>query len=106
MRNLVALAWVVISASVLAADNEKPKDPCLWTSTIAESIMKARQKEQPMADVMSVFNKGDASEEVRKFMKQLVIAAYEQPAMSVPENQAKAVARFQNEVYLECVKRM
>ena len=102
---------LIFGASILAASPafaestaSSSSDPCEWVSTIAESIMKARQDEKPMAKVMAVFENGDAAPPVKKLMKQMVIEAYEERAMSAPENKAKAVARFQNEMYLSCVK--
>jgi type II secretory pathway component PulL len=80
------------------------EDPCLWASTIAEGVMKARQNDAPMVKAIAISNDANAPEEVKEVMRLMVIEAYESPGFSLESNKQKAVARFQNEWYLRCVK--
>lgn len=100
------IAGLLMGLASLSSIAEEQRDPCLWVSNLAESIMKSRQNEAPMAKVMGVFSGGDAPDEIKKVMKDMVIDAYESPAFSSDANKAKAVAQFQNEMYLACVKAM
>lgn len=103
MRNKIIVGLVMGLAS-LSSVAEEQRDPCLWVSNLAERIMKSRQNEVPMAKIMGVVSSGEAPAEMRKIAKSMVIDAYESPAYSVEENKAKAVSKFQNEMYLACVK--
>lgn len=56
-----------------------------------------------MADMMAIFN-DEKDPELRNTLRSLVIDAYERPAYSTDTNKANAVSKFQNDVYLKCVK--
>lgn len=98
---IVGIVLGMVSLSVLAEEN---RDPCLWVSNLAERIMKSRQNEVPMAKIMGVVSGGEAPDEMKKIMKDMVIDAYETPAFSTETNKAKAISQFQNDMYLGCVK--
>lgn len=103
MRNKI-IAGLLMGLVSLGSVAEEQRDPCLWVSNLAERIMKSRQNEVPMAKIMGVFSGGEAPDEIKKIMKDMVIDAYDSPAFSADVNKAKAVAKFQNEMYLACVK--
>ena len=98
------IAGVVLGMISISALAEEKRDPCLWVSNLAERIMKSRQNEVPMAKIMGVVSGGEAPDEMKKIMKDMVIDAYESPAFSADVNKANAVSKFQNEMYLACVK--
>lgn len=103
MRNKI-IAGLVMGLTSLSSIAEEQRDPCLWVSNIAERIMKSRQNEVPMAKIMGVVSGGEAPDEMKKIMKDMVIDAYETPAFSTDTNKAKAISQFQNDMYLGCVK--
>ena len=100
-RLLFVLAIVFCFAGVGAAEETETKeltmDRCAKISELAGHVMKSRQRNVPMADVVNFFPAGSPWIEI-------VIKAYEKPRMSVEENQQNMIQDFQNQLYLECVK--
>ena len=98
---LIVLVIVLCFAGVGAAEKtetkELPMDQCAKISELAGQIMKFRQSNAPMTDVVNIFPAGSPWIEI-------VIKAYEKPRMSVKENQQNMIQDFQNQLYLECVK--
>jgi len=100
-RLLIVLVIVFCFAGIgLAEESEMKKrnmDQCAKISELAGQIMKFRQSNAPMTDVVNIFPAGSPWIEI-------VIKAYEKPRMSVEENQQNMIQDFQNQLYLECVK--
>ena len=78
-------------------------DECRKLSGVAKTIMEARQKGMPMADMMDVATaQGDTP--FGNFTKSTTIAAYEEPRFGTPEMRSRAISEFENGIYLECIK--
>lgn len=77
---------------------------CDTYSVLSRSIMSARQSGTPMKQQMDIVLKSGGSPELQGFMKNLVIAAYEEPAWSSESRKEKAITDFENGFYLSCVK--
>lgn len=103
MRALSVKTTLLVAALVFSIETIAAEDPCLSISLYSETVMKARQQELPMSDAMPASD-GKLSKEATQIIRQIVIAAYERPAYSSPEYQAKAIAKFKNDIYLDCVK--
>ena len=100
-RLLIVLVIVFCFAGIgLAEESETKKltmDQCAKISELAGQIMKSRQRNVPMTNVINIFPAGSPWIEI-------VIKAYEMPRMSVEENQQNMIQDFQNQLYLECAK--
>lgn len=71
---------------------------CKANSETARMLMEARQSGALMSKAMATVGSGD--EQHRK----MIIAAWDSPRYSTPENQQRAVQDFENDVYLQCIK--
>jgi hypothetical protein len=91
--NAVAIA-ALISSPATAEDRLKI---CEQFSEGVGEIMKARQRNVPMADVVNVF-KRDPS------IVKIIILAYEKPRFHSEKQQQNAVEDFRNNAYLTCLK--
>lgn len=65
--------------------------------------MRSRQGGVPMSEMMDIAV-GDA--ELKASIEELLIDAYDVPRMDVRANQDKAVLDFENDVHLECIKKL
>ncbi|AUR95628.1 hypothetical protein NVP1210O_06 [Vibrio phage 1.210.O._10N.222.52.C2] len=70
---------------------------CDAIGQVAESIMMARQAEQPISKVMALVDGHGMSA-----VKPLVIEAYKRSSYSTESYQKKAIAEFRNDIELIC----
>jgi hypothetical protein len=81
---------------------------CKGFGDIAETIMKQRQKEVPMSEMIDRLQKAQAMGIFEGFdltpdlLAAMVTAAYKQPAFSSPELQANMIAAYRNEAEVLC----
>jgi hypothetical protein len=81
---------------------------CKSIGEIAETIMKQRQQEVPMSEMISRLQAAQAMGIFDNFgltpelIAAMVTAAYKQPAFSSPELQANMVAAYRNEAEVLC----
>ncbi|MFC3331733.1 hypothetical protein ACFOEM_04570 [Paenalcaligenes hominis] len=62
--------------------------------------MKARQDGMRMQEVMEILGKDSV------LVRRLAVAAYERPQFNREESKAKAVREFENDSYLDCIKKI
>ena len=74
---------------------------CKTRGDLAKQIMRLRQSNAPMQDVMDIVNKGDDGTGAA-----LVIEAYEMPPFQTEKHQERTIAEFENQAFLACVKRV
>ncbi|EEQ95649.1 hypothetical protein ACI50E_06475 [Brucella sp. ZJ1_1] len=103
MKRLVLISYItaVLTATSAAADTEAERDEfCKALGSLATSIMKHRQNNTPMSDLM----KKPADASISKISRAIIMDAYEQPAYVSEEGQQRAIGTFRNKVELECYK--
>ncbi len=97
---LIIVVVLMLSVPVYAADEF---DYCPITGGIAEEIMKFRQNNFPMSDLMSTFN--DIEKESLKSGKEgkrMVIDAYQEQAWSSKAMKREAIQKFRNKWEMDC----
>jgi len=73
---------------------------CQGLGGTAATIMRTRQDDMALSQVMQVINDSDMNETYLSIVRALVLEAYDRPRFTVPENQAEAVEDFRNDVEL------
>lgn len=101
MRLLLVLLGVMTACPLWAAE---PVKTCDLLSTISRAVMSARQASVAMPDVMEATEQNKVNGALGDWVDDIVIDAYEQPAYSSPEYQAKATNEFVSRWHLKCVK--
>lgn len=120
MRTFVLAGTVLLACGAALAENTKKSSPftsddlffrqkaCKGFGDIAETIMKQRQQEVPMSEMISRIQAAEAMGIFEGFgltpelSVAMVTAAYKQPAFLSPERQTDAVATFRNDAELFC----
>lgn len=97
------IAFTVLSLSLAHPAGALTPDGCPDLGAAAAAIMKSRQAEVPMSDVMKKLPGGD-DEAVKGLFRSMVVMAYEQPSYQTPSNQERAVAEFRNQIEVLCYK--
>jgi hypothetical protein len=104
-------AWAQESDEGSALANDDPwvrQRLCTLIGGLSASVMKNRQNEMPMSEVIgrlqafSAIAEPDNSGISEELMLAMIMAAYKQPAFTSPERQENAIAAFRNEVELQC----
>lgn len=75
-------------------------DGCVALSTLAESIMSARQSNIDMVQVMEIAN---SDPNISKVVVLLTKEAYSMPRFSTERIQQETIREFKNDVYLQCL---
>lgn len=110
MKFLSALIILGLAAGAPASAGTMGPEDCSAFSTMAESIMRARQVGLPMHEAMAIPAKigarkaGPEIAALVEFAQQLVVIAYEQPGYGSDVMQARAITDFGNQIYLACIK--
>jgi len=73
---------------------------CGAVGMLAEQIMRLRQQERPMSQVVEKMMTGNA--EADALTRSLIVAAYEESAMRTDANKANQLARFRNDAEVLC----
>lgn len=94
MKSLL-LAALLISAPI-AAQEMTPKKICANLHKVSGEIMKARQLEKPVTEVIDALGETEAAQ-------QLIMEAYKRPAFSTEKYRIKAAKKFANETYVGCM---
>ena len=90
------LLTLLLIASVSVSAESDRQNICEAYSKLAKGVMTLRQIGEGMA---SVYSGSDTAH-----YKKLVIDAYEQPMYSSKAYKDKAIAKFQNKAFLQCIK--
>ena len=108
MKVLLSTALILMASAAQAAapaaplsDYERAK--CQEVATISQSIMAARQKGVPMAQVLDVFQKAGVGPLITS-IQAIAQDAYARPQPAAEVDRQKAVVSFQNEAYATCQK--
>lgn len=96
----LAIALIGLFAVSFGA-NAESVDVCPSVGKAAEAVMEARQQGVDMSKMMAVAR---ADKSIEKMLVAMVIAAYDQPRMSVAKNQKRSVEEFKNTALLACYK--
>lgn len=96
----LAMALVVLFVASFGAHAEDV-DVCPSVGDAAEAVMEARQSGVDMSKMMAVAR---ADKSIEAMLVAMVIAAYDQPRMSVPKNQTRSIEDFKNTALLACYK--
>lgn len=95
-KSIFAVIFCAVFSGPLHAESSS-EDPCVTISRLAEKIMENRQAGIAMTDMMKI---ADSNELIR----QMIIAAYEEPRFSSDKHQRNAVMDFRNQIELVCYK--
>ena len=101
IRNIIA--FTVLSLYLAHPVSALSPDGCPDLGAAAAAIMKSRQAEVPMSDVMKKLPGGN-DEAVKGLFRSMVVMAYEQPSFQTPSNQERAGAEFRNQNEVLCYK--
>ena len=91
---------IIITAALLAASAAQAFDYdkfCTAHGEMAEVIMKNRQAGTALSEMLTVAKDDD-------LIRSVVMMAYKQPRMRMPENQTEMVVNFRSERELACFK--
>jgi len=101
MKKLIIAIMIIIIPTVTMAEEEK-EDICKRMADFGKTVMMLRQKEFPLDKVMGTF--ADQPVKAQKLMKHIVIRAYKVPYYTTDSYKKKAVKKFYNKLYLECLQ--
>ena len=87
------LSFALIGSSAAGADTSEHDKMCKLVSEYAEAAMQAHQIGVPLSDVL---------ENSQENMRPIVLRAYAQLRWPTDKTRTQAVARFRDEVALEC----
>lgn len=97
---IIALFIMIIPFAAQAEDEENNwRKSCEMYSSLAETVMEARQAGLPMSDMMDLVMDGS----LRKLTEEFIIEAYKTPRYSSERMKREAVIDFKDDVYHECV---
>jgi hypothetical protein len=96
----LAIALCLFAGASFAQEAPAPAekdavDACATVGDLAESVMRNRQQGISMSRMMEIAKDSD-------LVRAIVIAAYDQPRMSVDRNIQRSIDDFRNEVMLQC----
>lgn len=103
---VMAVSGVLAVGSAQASDasaSGRTLEQCKDVSNLARSIMEKRQSGEKMSAMMDAAASIE-DEVVSKGAQELIIMAFENPAYSTTEFQERATLKFENDMYLICVK--
>ncbi|PWI54802.1 hypothetical protein B5K03_08765 [Rhizobium phaseoli] len=95
-----------VGSLILSANTTSAEDICKSVGEAARTVMTQRQRDVDMSAMMEVVDKQQEIDEFKNAFRQLIIAAYERPAFSTEDMQAKEIAEFVNVIQLACYKRV
>lgn len=94
-KTLTATALSILIPATASADAM-----CESLAELAKSVMTERQSGTPMVDIMKRVSNDSTAEIARG----LIMMAYDRPAFSTEDYKQKEVVRFQDSVYLKCLR--
>lgn len=100
MKHLILIAALLTSTSAWADDKVSNDQLCAGWGGLAAKIMELRQNEVPMSRVMEIA--AGNSDDTRE--RNVVIAAYNEPAYGSDTAKQKAIDAFRNKIEHECYK--
>ena len=104
----IALIFALSTPSYGADKAHAPGDTmpraqsCKLLDRLAESIMEARQKGAPMAEVMAIADTG-SDKQLNAVLRSLAIYAYKTQRWETAKLQKEAITDFRSDVYLSCI---
>jgi hypothetical protein len=98
--SLTVALWIGITCSAGAFTDEE----CKAMGGLAEQIMGLRQKEASLSTVLERVGAAVKGTNAEALVRQMVLAAYDQPAWGTAERKVEAIAEYRNAVELQCFK--
>lgn len=95
---------VVTSVTEINLGDASIDETCAELGNLAEEIMKIRQTEHPVSEVLKSLTPSDAPKEAQDIVRQVILDAYSQGAMRTEENKRRQVSEFRNYVEIECLQ--
>jgi len=93
-----------LAACLFAAQNAKASDDltskCKSISTLAGTIMKARQAGTSMSEMMEV----KIGPDVKDLATSMIVSAFETPRFNTEKIKQETISDFRDDWYLKCVK--
>lgn len=99
-RVVVGLLMACFSCSA-SSEPESEVDLCAEISSLANTVMTARQANMPMSQLMEIARKSGDDDGLYVI---LVEEAYESPAYQTKQAQTSEIRDFENKWYLDCYK--
>ena len=100
MKKLIIAIMIIITPAITMAEEEK--STCETYAGFGKQIMELRQQEFPLNKLMGTF--ADKNPGAKKLMKSIVVRAYRKPCYTTDSYKEKAIKRFYNKLYLECLQ--
>ncbi|QWK80044.1 hypothetical protein [Ochrobactrum sp. BTU1] len=100
MKRLILISALLTATSAWADDKASTDKLCAGWGGLAAKIMELRQDEAPMSRVMEIA--AGSADDTRE--RNVVMAAYNEPAYGSDGAKQEAVDAFRNKIELECYK--
>ncbi len=101
---LMLMTVLVFLGMVFAANAKANMDTCLTLSSVAKTIMTARQDGMPMDKMIGNARESDFNETELAAIVSIIVDAYDYPKMSVRANQVEAANEFGAEHLVNCLR--
>ena len=102
MKKLILAAALTLSFGATASEKESY---CADIATLGKSIMTSYQNGVPLSTLFKLIdNSKGFSTEQKSHIKEMATLAYEQTKYSSEKYQKEAIANFENQVFLTCIK--
>lgn len=102
MRKLILAAALTLSFGATASEKESY---CADIATLGKSIMTSYQNGVPLHSLFKLIDSSKGfSAEQKSHIKEMAKLAYEQTKYSSEKYQKEAIANFENQVFLTCIK--
>jgi hypothetical protein len=99
---ILAAVPAIFAINAITAKPAKADEDCKRIAAYAESVMKVRQANAPLADALSTLD-WITHEQSRRSLEQLIRGAYEQPVMRTEKEKAQAIIGYGTSTHLLCV---
>ena len=76
---------------------------CSAMSKIAGTTMKARQNSVALETTIQIYSE-ETTPQAYKYLRPIILKAYEYPAMRTPKHKHHAITEFKNSVMLDCLR--
>lgn len=105
MKKYIALfSFLFVSFHINPSFANEADSRCRNMGEIAKSIMERRQNGEPISNLIDIANKSSPDADVVKFMKKIVIEAYDMPLFTAEPFKERTINEFSNKYEVECLK--
>lgn len=103
ITSIAAIIAVAVVSTSAYGQSFAIKD-CNDSYVAARTIMKLRQENIPMPQMISAFGEYAEDTETKLELFALAYKAYDEPLYASAAGQERAIGRFANEAYMDCIK--